>query len=346
MSEDERLSSPEREPEAAPERRRRRRRRGPRPRDDGAAATLDAEPAPQERRRGERRHGWHDDAPERADEERKHREREKQKNQHPKPVHEPKAGTRFSASEIHDNVASAADEELHRPASELTWSALEAGLAIGFSALAAAFLSSLVPEKYATAATAAGYPLGFIFVVMARSQLFTENTLEPVVPFLDRRDRRTFRAMMRLWGIIWVMNMVGALLFALVTAKTEMFDASLRAALDRVAEEGTRGGFLLVAYKGIFAGWLVALMAWLIGSTRSATGQIILVWLTTAPIAAFGLKHSIAGSVEAFYRVLRGAAGWWEMVGGFVIPATLGNIVGGVLLVALLNHGKAGNGNG
>jgi formate/nitrite transporter FocA (FNT family) len=140
--------------------------------------------------------------------------------------------------------------------------------------------------------------------------------------------------------------MVGALLFGVVFARTPVLEPEMRAALDRVSEEGTRGGFLLVAYKGVFAGWLIALMAWLIGSTRSAGAQIALVWLTTAPIAAFGFKHSIAGSVEAYYRAARGTAGWWEMIGQYVVPSTLGNIVGGVILVALLNHGKAGGGGG
>ena len=349
MDEDQQMSPPEPQgSEGERSERRRRRRRGGRGRREGTdreqaaggeSVAVQAPPGERPRRRGEPRRNWREEIEDDTD---FGDESDEESKRHPKPAREPKAGTRFSASEIHDNVASAADEELERPASELAWSSLEAGLAIGFSALAAAFLSMQVSEEHRTAAVAAGYPLGFILVVLARSQLFTENTLEPVVPFLDRRDRRTFRAMMRVWGIVLALNLVGALLFAFVAARTEMLEAPMRAALDRVSEEGTRGGFALVFYKAIFAGWLIALMAWLIGATHSATAQILLVWLTTAPIAAFGFKHSIAGSTEAFYRAFRGTAGWWEMGADFIIPAILGNIVGGIVLVALLNHGKAG----
>ena len=66
----------------------------------------------------------------------------------------------------------------------------------------------------------------------------------------------------------------------------------------------------------------------------------MLVWLTTAPIAAVGFRHSVAGSVEAFYRAFEGAATWGDMWLGFIAPAVAGNIVGGVLFVALLNHGQ------
>ena len=96
----------------------------------------------------------------------------------------------------------------------------------------------------------------------------------------------------------------------------------------------------MVFYKAIFAGWLVALMAWLVASTRFTGAQIVLIWLTTGPIAALGFKHSIAGSVEACYLAARGVAGWGEMLGAFVVPAVLGNIVGGVVFVALLNYGQ------
>jgi formate/nitrite transporter FocA (FNT family) len=68
--------------------------------------------------------------------------------------------------------------------------------------------------------------------------------------------------------------------------------------------------------------------------------QIVLIWLTTATIAAFGFKHSIAGAVEAFYRSAMADAPWSQMIFSFEIPAILGNIIGGVVLVALVNHGQ------
>lgn len=252
----------------------------------------------------------------------------------------PEVGTRFSSEEIHDNVSEAAKEELRRPASELVWSSLASGLLLGFSFLAVGFLTSLVPPPLHGLATAIAYPLGFFYVVHARHQLFTENTLEPVMPLLEKRDRETLRQLLRLWGIVLPLNLVGAFVFAEVLAHTQVVESKLVVPLLYAARLSTDGGALLVFYKGIWAGWLIALMAWLIAATRDTTAQIIMIWLTTAPIAAFGFRHSIAGAVEAFYRAAVGDAPWAQMIFSFEIPAILGNIVGGVVLVGLLNHGQ------
>jgi formate-nitrite transporter family protein len=85
-----------------------------------------------------------------------------------------------------------------------------------------------------------------------------------------------------------------------------MVEPTLRPALHELAETATSGGFLLVAYRAIYAGWLIALMAWLIASTRATGAQVMLVWLATAPIAALGFRHSIAGSVQVVLSRLRG----------------------------------------
>jgi formate-nitrite transporter family protein len=264
--------------------------------------------------------------------------------EHEEDSKQPQAGTRYSAEEVHENVLDAAEDELDRPALELTYSGVAAGLAIGFSWLATALVSSrMSPENHAIAA-ALSYPLGFVFVVLAAHQLFTENTLEPVIPLLEKRDGKTFRKVMRLWGIVLPANLIGCMLFSLVIAKTEALDPALNGPLLNVAREATKGGAVLVFYKAIWAGWLVALMAWILAAARDTTSQILVIWLTTAPIAAFGFKHSIAGATEAFYRGWIGDASWGEMWLSFEIPALLGNIVGGVVLVAMVNHGQAGGG--
>lgn len=258
----------------------------------------------------------------------------------------PGTGTRLSAREIYDNVRESAEEELERPGPSIFWSALAAGLTIGFSFVAAAWAASLAPEPLRTAAAAIGYPLGFIFVVIGRQQLFTEQTLEPVIPLLRERTLTRVGQLLRVWGIVLAANLAGTLAFALLASRTSMLsDPALLASLDRVARDATDGGFGDVLYKGVFAGWLIALMAWLIAATRSTGAQIVLVWLSTAPITAFGFAHVVAGSVEAFWRASRGGATWEAMASEFVIPATIGNIIGGVLFVALLNDRQVAAGS-
>src|SRR5918912_632558 len=126
---------------------------------------------------------------------------------------QPESGTRLDAIEIHDNILEPARKEMDRPAAALLWSSLASGMVIGFSFLASAFASSIVSEEHRHAAAAAAYPLGFIFVIMARSELFTENTLDPVIPFLDQRDRETFRKLIRMWALLLIGNLVGTLIF-------------------------------------------------------------------------------------------------------------------------------------
>lgn len=250
------------------------------------------------------------------------------------------SGTRLTADEIYENVRVAAEEELNRPASALFWSSLAAGLTIGFSFLASTFLTTFVSPKFELFAGAVGYPLGFMFVVLARNQLFTENTLEPIIPLLHAPGLRKLKSLASLWVTVLTGNLVGTLIFGWLAAKTPFLDNAFKGDLLKFASNATSSGFWIVAYRAIFAGWLIALMAWLISSTRSTTAQLLLIWLTTAPISAFGFKHSIAGSVEAFYRASAGDASWTGMIGDFVVPAIIGNIIGGILLVALLNHGQ------
>ena len=256
---------------------------------------------------------------------------------------EPEAGTLFSAKEMHDHAMEVAEEEQDRPFLELAISSLASGLLVSFSFLAGAFLVHHGSPEHKELLLAAAYPLGFAFVVLAQHQLFTENTLEPVLPVLERRDRESLRKMLRLWSIVLPGNLIGTLIFGIVIARTPVLDPALHEPLQSVGMDILKGGAIHVFYKAIWAGWLVALMAWLLNSTRDTTAQIILIWLATAPIAAFGFRHSIAGSTEAFYLVARGAISVGDALLTFELPALAGNILGGVVLVAMVNHGQTGS---
>jgi formate/nitrite transporter FocA (FNT family) len=256
----------------------------------------------------------------------------------------PKVGTSYSAEEVHGHVMEEAEEEMERPAAELAWSAIAAGMAISFSFLAVAFITPFFEPRAHEAAAGLAYPIGFMFVVTANYQLFTENTLEPVVPVLHRRTRDSFNKLLRLWAIVLPLNLIGALIFALLLAYTPVVKPELHHSLDEVAAAATSGTALTIFYKGIWAGWLVALMAWLLAAAKETTSKLLLIWLTTAPIAALGFKHSIAGATEAFYRAATGGSSWGDVLFRFEIPAIIGNIIGGIVLVALVNHGQAGGG--
>ena len=252
--------------------------------------------------------------------------------------------TRASAKEIHANVKKTGEEELEQPAAALAWSALAAGLTIAFSFIAGAYLASLLgPDAdpaHRHAAASVAYPLGFMFVVLARNQLFTEHTLQPLIPLFSDFTTHTLGRVMRLYGLVLLGNLAGALVIGLVLARTIMVKPELHPSLTELARSAMEGGAGVVFYKAIFAGWLIALMAWLVAATRSTYSQLFFIWITTAPISALGFRHSIAGSVEVLYLAARGGTGWMEAVDSFIVPAVLGNVLGGGVIVALLNHSQ------
>jgi formate/nitrite transporter FocA (FNT family) len=253
----------------------------------------------------------------------------------------PEAGTRYSAKEIHDTVVASANDELQRPIGALWWSALAAGFLISFSFIVAGFLSTLSADPAMKRLLAAlGYPLGFVFVVLGSAQLFTENTLDPVLPLLERPTLPMLGRVARLWAIVLLGNLVGAFCIGWVLARTAVVPVWLGPELDTLARSAVEGGFSRVLFLAVFAGWLIALMAWLVNTTVSTGAQITLIFLTTAPISALGFRHAIAGGVEAFYFAARGLEAFPVVVLEFLLPTVIGNMVGGVLMVALMFHGQ------
>jgi formate/nitrite transporter FocA (FNT family) len=99
-------------------------------------------------------------------------------------------------------------------------------------------------------------------------------------------------------------------------------------------------GFWNMSLKAVVGGWLVALMAWLVAASRDTISQAVIIYVLAFLIPAGGLVHCIAGSSEVLISVFAGEVSFLEYLGGFLVPATLGNTIGGVILVALLNYGQ------
>jgi formate/nitrite transporter FocA (FNT family) len=240
---------------------------------------------------------------------------------------------------IHEAIRIQGEEELRRPTSALAWSGLAAGLSMGFSFIAEAIIRIHLPdEPWRPLLAKLGYPLGFLIVILGRQQLFTENTLTPIIPLLSRRDRGTLMNVLRLWGTVFASNIVGAALCALVLGRSETFPADIRAAFATIGIESLDGSFGQILLRGIFAGWLIALMVWVLGSMKQSSAAIIII--LTYIVGLAGLSHIIVGSVEVLYLVMTGEASIGDYLVGFMTPTLLGNICGGVALVAAVNHAQ------
>lgn len=240
---------------------------------------------------------------------------------------------------VHEAIRKEGELELRRPSSALAWSGFAAGLSMGFSLVAEGLIQSHLPDASWTPLLAKfGYTLGFLIVVLGRQQLFTENTLTPIVPLLMHRTWYYLRNVLRLWAVVLITNLAGGFLFAWVVGHTEIFPPNVRDAFSHIGQAALQPGFGTVLLKAIFGGWLIALMVWLLPAADLAKVGVIIILTYTVGLGQF--SHIIAGSTEAFYLVVTGQASFGQYLLSFMIPTLIGNIIGGVSLVAALNHAQ------
>jgi formate/nitrite transporter FocA (FNT family) len=240
---------------------------------------------------------------------------------------------------VYQAILKEGEEELDRATAALFWSGLAAGLSMGFSMVAEGLLRNYLPDEgWRPLVAKLGYSAGFLIVILGRQQLFTENTLTPILPLLKRRPKATLANVARLWGVVLVANLLGALVFALVIAHTSAFDPTIQATFAELGRDALQNGPGTIALRGIFAGWLIALMVWLLPFAESARIWVII--LITYLVGLGEFPHVIAGATETFTAAAAGHATWAYVVLGYVLPTLAGNIVGGVTLVAMLNHAQ------
>lgn len=242
----------------------------------------------------------------------------------------------FSADETFQRLTATADEEFSRTTRQLLFSGLGAGLALGVvflgrSAGAAAF------HDYETLGANLLYPIGFVIVVLGRYQLYTENTLTPVTLVLTRVA--SLPSLLRLWAIVFVANVVGAFLIGAFIAIPGVLDSPIRTMGADIAKHAFEIPVFDLFLRGIIAGGLVGAMVWLTHAVREATARVWIIYGIFLLIPTAGLFHVITGFVEVVFGVYVGAGSWGQAF-AFLAAVGLGNTLGGVVLVALLNFGQ------
>ncbi len=240
-------------------------------------------------------------------------------------------------ADIHEVIRREGESDLARHSGAVALSGLAAGLSMGFSFLGMALIRSGLPDaEWRILLSGFGYSLGFLIVVLGGQQLFTETTLTAVLPVLAKRDWAGVPTLLRYWAVVLATNIVGTVLFALLVCHRPLFSPALWDALNGVAGDAMRDGFWPMLVKAVLAGWLIALMIWLLPGAGSARMLVILVLTYFVAIGRF--SHAIAGSVEAAFAVFSGQVPPLAYLTHFLVPTVIGNTLGGVALVALLNH--------
>lgn len=235
-----------------------------------------------------------------------------------------------------------ATEDLERPASGLLLSSFSAGLDLGFGPFLMAVIATVtqasVSEPLREILLALAYGTGFIFVVVGRSALFTEQTTSAVLPVLAHRTG--VGRLLRLWMLVLAGNLVGS---AIIAAFIAMVGPALGAVdakvFAEIASKLLNHPWWIILVSATAAGWLMGLLSWLVVASRETTSQIIIVAITTFIIGIAGLHHSIAGSIEVLMAVFSNAGPTLGEYAVFAGLAVVGNAFGGAVFVALLKFG-------
>lgn len=243
---------------------------------------------------------------------------------------------------IYEVVRRMGEEELARPTMSLWWSGVAAGLSISFSLIAQAVLYLNLPEKeWTPLVIAAGYPAGFLLVILSRQQLFTENTITAVLPLLTSFSALNLGRVLRLWAVVFIANMVGAFLAATFYNFTPVLPPELRESAIEISRHFFVNSPTEMFVKGVPSGFLIAAMVWL--APNADTAKFHMIAVLTYLIAIGGFTHIVAGSVEAFLLLLTGEYSVGQLLGQFMMPVLVGNIIGGTVLFALISHAQVMN---
>ncbi len=241
---------------------------------------------------------------------------------------------RFTSNEIFQRVIAAADEEITSGSRELFFSALAAGFAITITFMLYVSLTATTDGDPVISAML--YPLGFIYIIIGGYQLYTENTLPPVALTLERLA--SIPALLRNWGVVLAGNFLGGALGAAALAFGSVISPEAAVVATQLGQKGVETAWWSLFSKAAFAGLIVAGVVWVEYAASDTISRMVVVYIAFLAIPLGGLYHSVVSFTEMTYLVLEGnlsvAAGLWE----FVIPVLLGNTIGGVVLVTVVNY--------
>ncbi|MFD0864043.1 formate/nitrite transporter family protein [Sungkyunkwania multivorans] len=220
-------------------------------------------------------------------------------------------------------------------------SALTAGLEIGFSFLLLGILHNILKERVSKDVIfyilAFAYPIGFIIIILSKSLLFTEQTSLLALPVLHKR--RSIGELLKLWGIVICGNLIGGYIFAFagghIGLALEIISVD---SIGEIAYHVTRPHNLIIFGSSIFAGWLMAVLSWLLSSTKETISRIVVIYIITFTVGFAGFHHSIVGNIEVFAGLIFTSELSVADYLSFQGIALLGNAIGGVVFVAALRY--------
>lgn len=180
------------------------------------------------------------------------------------------------------------------------------------------------------------FPIGLILVVIVGAELFTGNNAYFIPNIINKKQ--ALKSMLKNWGLVYVGNFVGAVFVAyIITHLTHIVSSEpFVDTVHKIAIGKTSHTFLVTFIKGIGANWLVCLAVWQGMAAKNTTGKILAIWLPVMAFVTMGFEHSIANMYFIPLAIFEGAdITWYTFIVKNLIPATIGNIVGGAVFVGM-----------
>ncbi|HWG57309.1 MAG TPA: formate/nitrite transporter family protein [Gaiellaceae bacterium] len=246
--------------------------------------------------------------------------------------------------EIFERTRAEGARRLARGPLELTSTAFLAGVDVVFGIVALGtahhFVASRFGEELGTLAGALAFGVAFIFIVVGRSELFTENFLVPIAG-LDRRNRGSWGSLAQLWTISPIFNLIGGALLILVVTTQGVLPEGTGGALVTTAEKLDENSLLAAFMSAIAAGALITLVTWLVEGATSTGIRVLCAYVGGVLLTLGTFNHVIVVTLEIFAGIRYGAdIGWGDLGQNFAVAA-VGNLVGGVLFVTLTRTSQA-----
>lgn len=257
----------------------------------------------------------------------------------------------FSPKEIAEKVESVGVTKARLPLLPTLMLGVLAGAFIGLGALFFALVVSDPQLPFGVARVLGGvvFSLGLILVVVGGAELFTGNNLLAMA-WAD--GRITTAEMVRNWVLVYVSNAVGAIGLAVVvylSHHADMNQGAVGLAYVNIAAAKTALPFWDAFLKGVLCNLLVCLAVWMALAGRSVTDKVFAIIFPISAFVAAGFEHCVANmyliplgiflkhSVAATTSVNAPSLDWSGFIGN-LMPVTLGNIIGGSVMVALVYY--------
>jgi len=242
--------------------------------------------------------------------------------------------------DIYEETRKEGERRLERPFLEVVSTALAAGFDIIAGVVAMALvetqLQHLLGKHAAHVFGSVAFGIGFVFLIVGRGELFTENFLVPLAG-LDGKERNAWWKIGELWTVSPIFNVIAGAFLAFILSVHSVLPFGTGAS---IYANGTLARFV----SAVFAGALITAMTWFIEGHRSMGVRMTIAWIAGAILALGSFNHVIVITLELIFGIRFGAHVPWSFVLSNFFLAAAGNMVGGIGLVTLNRFTQARSG--